>query len=189
MNSSKLVRVSNSRRPLKLISSNGSLEEFELSVRRNYELDNDSVIQFEDDHGAAINAETFPILLSIFPIADIGFKLVGEETAEIAIDLSSQQLIADFSIPSFSVDNSFKQVLDCVIHQNKQISAIVAACNYKGLVDDKAATFLIKEFVFKLVELKGESPSPSDQKQLAVALIDILPCWRYPESKEGLVGF
>lgn len=51
--------------------------------------------------------------------------------------------------------NLFFQVLDCVIHQNKQISAIVAACNYKGLVDDKAATFLIKEFVFKLVELKG----------------------------------
>lgn len=34
MNSSKLVRVSNSRRPLKLISSNGSLEEFELSGKK-----------------------------------------------------------------------------------------------------------------------------------------------------------
>ncbi|OXA46706.1 hypothetical protein Fcan01_18080, partial [Folsomia candida] len=197
MSSTKLVRVSNSFTSKKLIPSDGNFEDFVTSVRTKFDLGNEVIIRLEDDQGAEVDSDVFHILLEIENIPNIVFKLGGEESHHITINLnpddrnssSSTELMFTHS-PSSKIQrleqDGFNQVLGNSINDNQEISRVVADCNTKGFVDDKSAVILVQEFVSKLVELKGESPSSSDQKNLASAIIQYIPCWRYAGSTEGL---
>ena len=86
-------------------------------------------------------------------------------------------------------------------------------CIVKSFVDSSATATLIKEFVAKLVQLKGylilhlnqsrqleirtyvlfnhlyrESPTTRDQKLFALAIVAIVPPWRYPGTADGIVS-
>ncbi|OXA37683.1 hypothetical protein Fcan01_27540 [Folsomia candida] len=157
MSSTKLVRVSNNIRGKKLISSDGNFEEFLSSVRSKFELDEAENITFVDEYGAEVDSDVFPILVSLDGIQNIIFKLEEESS-----------------------------ILQTTVQQNNVIHGIVEDCKSKGFVDDKSSTILINEFVSKLIEIKGDSPATSVQKQFAAAIVEILPCWRYSGSKDGL---
>jgi len=47
------------------------------------------------------------------------------------------------------------QVLQSHVDQNQNLSGLINDCNVKSYVDSNASATLIKEFVAKLVQLKG----------------------------------
>ncbi|OXA55062.1 hypothetical protein Fcan01_10168 [Folsomia candida] len=195
MSSTKLVRVSNNIRGKKLISSDGNFEEFLSSVRSKFELDEAENITFVEEYGAEVDSDVFPILVSLDGIQNIIFKL-EEESSVLEIDLSYNNTSqSSYFLPaagniglsqSFGIGDNFKQILQTTVQQNNVIHGIVEDCKSKGFVDDKSSTILINEFVSKLIEIKGDSPATSVQKQFAAAIVEILPCWRYSGSKDGL---
>ncbi|OXA41963.1 hypothetical protein Fcan01_23046 [Folsomia candida] len=56
----------------------------------------------------------------------------------------------------------------------------------KKFVEPSAVSTLIKEFVGRLVRIKGETPSTREQKLFAKAIVDLVPAWRYPGTLDGI---
>ncbi|OXA57862.1 Xanthine dehydrogenase/oxidase [Folsomia candida] len=79
------------------------------------------------------------------------------------------------------------QILKSTVDSNHELQNLVTECNSKGFVNKQSSTILINCFVTKLIEIKGPSPSTADQRLFAISILNILPCWRYPQSAEGIV--
>ncbi|OXA37748.1 hypothetical protein Fcan01_27538, partial [Folsomia candida] len=185
----KLIRVSNTFRGKKLILSPGDYDDFLSKVKVKFNLEPDVVISLEDDHGAEVDDEVFPTLWSKEELQTLF------STSRTKDQRMTQQRIRKYFIPASPASSlpsllndveSFKQILESYIDSNPKLTNLISDCNEKSLVDNAAATLLINDFVAKLVELKGDSPSTRDQRLLAKAIIKILPCWRYPETADGI---
>ncbi|XP_021959390.1 uncharacterized protein LOC110855279 [Folsomia candida] len=82
--------------------------------------------------------------------------------------------------------DNYKQVLMWHIESSQQLSDLVCDVNAKNYVEAATASTLIKEFVGKLVQIKGDSPSSREQKLFAMAIVEIIPAWRYPGTPDGI---
>ncbi|OXA61799.1 hypothetical protein Fcan01_00236 [Folsomia candida] len=80
---------------------------------------------------------------------------------------------------------NYKSIIESHIQQDHNLQNLVTNSNENLLVTAAASSILIKELVAKLIELKGTSPSSTDQKRFARAIILVIPAWRYPGSEDG----
>ncbi|OXA37913.1 hypothetical protein Fcan01_27316 [Folsomia candida] len=194
----KLVRVCNLARGKKLIISSGDYEQFLRSVKTKFQVETDNDIILEDDHGAEVDEEVFPILLDQGIIPAITFKIVGEDAASDGSYTPQCQQIYYINSPapispqspatpaSPQGEDYFKQALESYIERKPDLKELVSNCNAERLVDSAAATKLINDFVSVLIDLRGDLPSTSDQLRFAKAIIEIIPCWKYPDSIDGI---
>ncbi|OXA49829.1 hypothetical protein Fcan01_15448 [Folsomia candida] len=84
----KLTRVSNSLRGKKLIVCSGDYYQFIESVKIKFDIGPDAEICLQDDEGAEIDEQVFPILLEQPATPNIEFIIKGEEQAELSLDYS-----------------------------------------------------------------------------------------------------
>ncbi|XP_021952476.1 uncharacterized protein LOC110849378 [Folsomia candida] len=96
----KLIRVSNLYRGKKLIISTADLETFLQKVREKFSLDPDLEISFEDDQGAEIDNEVFPILLQQIATPNIIFRTKDEEISSVDISHNTSGNSQIFYVPS-----------------------------------------------------------------------------------------
>ncbi|OXA49146.1 hypothetical protein Fcan01_15418 [Folsomia candida] len=172
-------------------------------VRSKFQLDNDVPIELEDEEGAEIDSEVFPLFLGQSSIPNVVFQIRGEVSSQsehIHSTCSQAVFYVNNSSPSstsFSpivvpsgdqeVDN-YKQILVWHMEQNPELENLVSECNRNKFVEASTGSILIKEFVGKLVQIKGqvESPSTREQKLFAKAILELVPAWRYPGTVDGI---
>ncbi|XP_035716445.1 uncharacterized protein LOC118439316 [Folsomia candida] len=195
---SKLVRVSNLTRGKKVLISNGNYSEFLLEVKAKFDLEPDVEVILKDDQGAEIQADVFLVLLDLVLIPNLEFIIKDEFQNEVPLSFNLDPGISSHvgsqndsvnscsSLTTFGQNLDFTQILKSTVDSNHELQNLVTECNSKGFVNKQSSTILINCFVTKLIEIKGPSPSTADQRLFAISILNILPCWRYPQSAEGI---